>query len=82
VHGTAKVIVDRDRRAPMLFDLAADPREQRDVAAERPVAAGYGWQSAASVFATGPSQPAPVVTLDPETERRLQALGYLDRGGE
>jgi len=79
VHGTTKVIVDRDRRAPMLFDLAADPREQRDVAAERPVAAGYGWQSAASVFAAAPSQPAPVVPLDPETERRLQALGYLDR---
>jgi arylsulfatase A-like enzyme len=82
VHGTTKVIVDRDRRAPMVFDLASDPREQRDVAAARAVAAGYGWQSAASAFAAGPSRPAPVVTLDAETERRLQALGYLERRAE
>jgi choline-sulfatase len=58
--------------APELFDLAADPRETRDVlTAERPAAAGL--RRALDGYDRSLAPPSPV---DAETARKLASLGY------
>ena len=62
----------------MLFDLAADPGETRNVALEAPeVAARMSERTAAlaDALATAPRKPR---ELADEERRRLQALGYLE----
>ena len=64
-----------------VFDLIADPREQHSVGAERPVVAGYGVQRisrVASAAALEVREPVHPPELDPDTERRLRALGYVE----
>src|SRR5207302_11055968 len=62
-----------------LYDLAADPAERRDLAGERPVVVGYARQTAARLrLAQAPQAAAETTVVDPDTERRLRALGYVD----
>jgi arylsulfatase A-like enzyme len=80
VTADAKVIVDgRDGRV-QVFDLAADPGEATDRAAERPVLAGYARQVFAATrdpAAWAGAQRAAPAPLDAATAARLRALGYL-----
>lgn len=80
-EGDWKLIVNGDGAA-MLFDLAADPGETRDVSTERPevvarlrdaLAEPLGRIPASRAAAAAPGGPA----LDPETIARLHALGYM-----
>jgi arylsulfatase A-like enzyme/tetratricopeptide (TPR) repeat protein len=77
-------LVDAPR--PELFDLAADPGETKDVAAAHPdqveslrreLRAALSAAERAQAGSPGPPTPYP----DPETARRLAALGYLGGGG-
>jgi len=63
-----------------LYDLVADPAERWNLASDRPVVVGYARQTAARLRRTrAPQEAAPDTTvIDPETERRLRALGYVD----
>jgi arylsulfatase A-like enzyme len=73
-----KLIVGSDGRRE-LYDLAADPLEQRDLVAERPEVASRlerALESRAATLATGEVGPAPP-ELTPEQIERLKALGYL-----
>jgi arylsulfatase A-like enzyme len=63
-----------------LFDLAADPREQRDLAAAQPELAQAFAQALALRRGT-PAGAAPSRDLDalpPELQQRLRSLGYAD----
>jgi arylsulfatase A-like enzyme len=72
-----------------LYDLAADPHEEHDVAAERPLAVRYlrgllglRLADAESVADGRPRRPRrehrpAATTIDPETRAQLRALGYL-----
>lgn len=63
-----------------LYDRVADPAELRDLAAERPERA----RALAQVLAElrgGEGPAAPSVRVDPEHERLLEELGYLEGGG-
>ena len=68
------------RRAHELYDLVADPAERWNLAADRPVVVGFARQTVARLrLAPAPQEAAPDTTVvDPETERRLRALGYVD----
>lgn len=61
-----------------LFDLAADPGENRDLSAERPELVQTmtteleAWAANRSALS-----PVPVDELDPATRRQLEALGYI-----
>lgn len=60
-----------------LYDLAADPEEQRNLAAVDPAAVrGLSWLLEQRAKAGSPKK-APEVPLDPELARQLRALGYL-----
>ncbi|MEO1086049.1 MAG: sulfatase/phosphatase domain-containing protein, partial [Acidobacteriota bacterium] len=59
----------------LLFNLDEDPGEQRDLAAERPLERGWLAQELRRALAV--RQGAVEIDLDPETRRRLEALGYL-----
>jgi arylsulfatase A-like enzyme len=77
--GDTALVLEADRRTVEVFDLRTDPGERRDLAASRPVTAGYGRQTLQRTMAAMPAPPLVTPALDPETERRLQALGYLGR---
>lgn len=66
---------------PELFDLAADPRELRDLAAARPDQAA-AMRAALVAFLKKHSPPggSRMSPVDAETRARLQALGYLAAG--
>ena len=65
------------RRA--LYDRIRDPQETRNLAAERPVLAGFLSFSIAKHFLTQQRQLASAkADIDREMEERLKALGYLD----
>lgn len=65
-------LVQATGEPPQLFDLAADPLEQRDVAAEQPVVA-------AELTAALPAWTAPGVAAPPAaSEDALRAIGYLE----
>ncbi|MDJ0765900.1 MAG: sulfatase [Myxococcota bacterium] len=84
--GRYKIIYKGTR--PLLYDLKEDPRESQDLSKHLPVALG-GMRdivgvhlkrfSPTSVRAGRPKR-SNKVTIDPQTERQLKALGYL--GGE
>ena len=75
VVGSLKLVARRGQ-PPMLFDLARDPGERRDLAAERPgeverlLAEVLPWRDDASQPGLG--------DVDPETRARLERLGYLE----
>ncbi len=68
-----------------LYDVRADPHEQHDLAAERPDVAAQGGRDIAA-FRTACAQQAAALksavgtmpAIDPERERTLRALGYLE----
>ena len=66
---------------PELYDLAADPGETRDVAAEHPNIVGFLLERLLAQLATGSAGAGAAAvdpeSLDPETLRHLQELGYL-----
>jgi arylsulfatase A-like enzyme len=76
--GTEKLHLDRHTGATALFDLASDPAESRDLAAERAAAAAR-LRAELERFdaAARPGEPIPAPT--PEEQRLLDELGY---GGE
>ena len=82
--GTWKGIVDDSRdRSIELYDLAVDPEERHDLAATHAVLAGYVRQAIAErrlPARTGGARRVDAPVADPETERRLRALGYVDDG--
>jgi arylsulfatase A-like enzyme len=63
-----------------LFDLAADPREQRDVAAEQPDVAEVFSRMLAERNGTEPARAIapPLDALPAPLQERLRALGYTD----
>ncbi len=67
-----------------LYDLARDPHERNDIASERPavveamLAEAETWYDECIQAAV---QTAEVGDLDPETIRRLRAVGYIGGGG-
>jgi arylsulfatase A-like enzyme len=60
-----------------LFDVEADPAESEDLAAVRPVTAGYLAALARREASAVDLPPAPTVTFDEEQQEILEALGYL-----
>ncbi len=68
---------------PELFDLSADPRELTDLSADRPeVAATLRGQLERYLAEHAVEGLDSSVEVDPETARRLAALGYLQGDGE
>lgn len=78
--GSWKLIVSGDALGPrQLFDLHADPAEQRDLAEENPIMVEYLYGLLRQLdrrFAAA-ATPAEETTLDPAVEARLRALGYI-----
>ncbi|HYO14137.1 MAG TPA: sulfatase [Thermoanaerobaculia bacterium] len=70
-----------DERAPEadrgLFDRRADPGEARDLAADRPVRAGFLRALLLAAEREGPRLEAGRGTVDEELRQRLRALGYV-----
>ncbi len=64
-----------DAPRPELFDLAADPREERDLAAERPDAVERLRRAIRAMRER--ARPPSAATLDSASEERLRALGYV-----
>jgi arylsulfatase A-like enzyme len=71
-----KLMVD-DRGHARLFDLAADPGEQRDVIAQFPVDAAVMRAAIEAEFASGSKQPQLPTSTDPAVLERLRSLGYV-----
>ncbi|NQY91726.1 MAG: sulfatase-like hydrolase/transferase [Deltaproteobacteria bacterium] len=69
---------------PELFDLALDPRELHDLSSERPEERARLEATLARFIGEHASARAADAAheVDKETRRRLEALGYLDSGGE
>ena len=64
-------------RSPEVYDLARDPGETRNVAAEHSALIGYAWQSlAASVRWSPPAPDVSAPPIAPEILERLRRLGY------
>jgi len=80
--GDYKLIVSSKSADPDagLFDLASDPNEEMDLRETRPEIASAlrmrleQWSVGRTSLAT-----TPVESLDPETRRQMEALGYIDR---
>ena len=64
-----------DAPRPELFDVAADPREERDLASLRPEAVERLRQALRAVRER--ARPPSAATLDRASEERLRALGYV-----
>jgi arylsulfatase A-like enzyme len=79
--GDFKLIQNRDGERlvrPRLFDLRSDPGETRDLAAERPVLAGYlATLIRHRLHASEGRLQAGEAEIDEELRRRLEAMGYL-----
>ena len=76
-HGSLKYI---DAPRPELYDLGADPWEERDLANAAPSTAVDMRARLADLAAEAPAQPAERAALDPEILRGLAALGYVSPG--
>lgn len=63
---------------PELYNAAADPAETRDVIEEEPARAAEMARRANAISPA--SLPAAASAMDPETQQRLQALGYVSGG--
>ena len=82
-------VIQSQAREPRfeVYELGTDPAERHDVAAAAPLVLGYGRQLLARWEADVPRhryEPGLVRTeayMDAPTRRRLEALGYIDRGG-
>jgi arylsulfatase A-like enzyme len=78
-EGRWKLIRDYTRDRVHLYDLEADPRERTDLAADRPEIRDRlrelleAWTQEQRSRAGEPT----TVTVDPETQRKLEELGYL-----
>jgi arylsulfatase A-like enzyme len=67
--------------APSLFDLSNDAREQHDLADTRPDAVArlmQTWADFRSSLALPGITADQAAPMDPETQRALQELGYID----
>ncbi len=76
-------LIQRTHRHWMLFDLVADPREEHDLAAQRPLVVRHlrGMLGLAMHGAErGARHQAGETTIDPQTRAQLEALGYV--GGQ
>lgn len=75
-----KLLLDGEEQAARLYDLGADPAEQRDLAPEQAerVAALRAARSAAIAQRAASAAQAPATALGAEIEEQLEALGYLD----
>ena len=80
VWGSFKLVAPAGRRPNALFDVAADPGETKDVAAEHPVLAAALRGELARWIAEGVAKAGAGFTPDAELERELRELGYV--GGE
>ena len=74
-RGNDKLIQDRVTQRAELFDLAQDPLEQHDLAAERAVLARE-LGAELTRFLSGSVQPEKIAPPTPEDQARLDALGY------
>jgi arylsulfatase A-like enzyme len=82
VAGSWKLMEHRTKGAE-LYDLASDPGERKNLAAERPqITQRLLWirrtVSASAVTRGEAVREVPEIPLDPELERRLEALGYVE----
>ncbi len=79
-HGTLKYILGA---RPELYDLAVDPFEQRDLAADRPVGAGAMRRRLTALYGENLEGATARAIHQPsaETLASLQALGYLGGAG-
>jgi arylsulfatase A-like enzyme len=75
-----KVIVNNHKNRPPeeAYCLTADPKEKDDRAAVEALRVGYARQAISIAAAPGTTRPQAAATLDPATEERLRALGYVD----
>lgn len=84
VDGSHKLIYDTRTGAMRLFDLAADPGEKSDRAADRPVAAAFHRQALHETIARLSRRPsaddAEQARMTREQCENLKALGYLSAG--
>jgi arylsulfatase A-like enzyme len=79
-------LVETSKGDTLLFDLAADPQEERDVAKSRPAdlarmkaeLASWAERFHLPAIDAMDAGAAPPVELDPATRERLKALGYAD----
>jgi arylsulfatase A-like enzyme len=78
VRGPWKAVFDEARGQTALYNAASDPGETVDVAPGRPVVVGYARQAIARLRLSADRRGVAATVADPETERRLRALGYLD----
>jgi arylsulfatase A-like enzyme len=76
-RGPWRAVFDESEGRAALYDVTQDPGERRDLAGARPVVVGFARQAIARLRLEGEPTAAPTIA-DPETERRLRALGYLD----
>jgi arylsulfatase len=73
LDGTTKLVQTTDNRF-LLFDLAADPGEQTDLAASQPTR--LATLRAALQQAAAQAEPGTMPTTDPAVRERMRALGY------
>lgn len=66
-----------DAPRPELYDLQADPYEQRDLSAQRPALVDAMRRRLAEVGAGAVTESAAAASVGPDTLRRLAALGYV-----
>ncbi len=85
--GELRVLFDRQYKyifgpRPELYDLEEDSRERMDLSALEPDAAAGMYRRLDAFLQAHTSQDASTsVDVDPETRKRLEALGYLQGGG-
>jgi arylsulfatase A-like enzyme len=81
-EGKWKLVVDATGGRTLLFDVTADPEERTSLAAENPLevdrlAAELVPWSAANDALYARIRPEHTTPLDPETEKQLRSLGYV-----
>jgi arylsulfatase A-like enzyme len=89
IQGTVKAVLPLDGAPPALFDLAADPGERHDLAAERPDELARLRRLLAAETAAenrlrrqiAAVESAGGAAMTAEERARLRALGYVDGGG-
>jgi arylsulfatase A-like enzyme len=74
--GRHKLIVDRERGSRKLFDLEADPGEQRNLRREQPELLARLEAQLERIYAQGLTS-APRRELPPDVEEKLRSLGYV-----
>lgn len=83
IASNSKLLAE-EGKAPLLYDLRLDPEEKADLAGVRPqealdlqkILTGLG--GGAEAAGTDREKGRPGLSLDPETRKRLRALGYLE----